>query len=63
MADEGDVSATAAACCMYLLCPRPGQTGDIWESPVTTVKERWQPEESGDTLREGSLVAGVVDVG
>ena len=40
VADEGDVSATAAACCMYLLCPRPGQTGDIWESPVTTVKKR-----------------------
>ena len=40
MADEGDVSATAAACCMYLLCPRLEQTGDIWESPMTTAKDR-----------------------
>ena len=47
---------------MYLHCLRPGETGDIWESPVTNVTERWERRESGNTLREGSLLAGAVDV-
>ena len=47
---------------MYLHCLRPGETGDIWESPVTNVTERWERRESGNTLRESSLLAGAVDV-
>ena len=47
--------------CIYCVHDQ-NRLGDIWESPVTTMKMWWQLGESGGVLGGGSLVAGVVDV-